>query len=45
MIKIQEVLTEGGGPGRSSGAWNANPQGRGITGSFDRNCAEMAPSF
>jgi len=33
-----------GGAGRSSGSWNADPQGPGITGYFDGNAAERAPS-
>ena len=34
----------GGGAGRSSGSWSADPQGPGITGYFDGNAAERAPS-
>ena len=37
------VWTSGGGAGKSSGSWNADPQGSLITWYFDGNAAERAP--
>ena len=41
---LHSIQHQGGGAGRLSGSWSADPQGLGITGYFDGNAAERAPS-